>query len=106
MEYETESGAMPSQVLIHRARIVLVTFLLTFIAARVIVFLIMSRRIPDLYLHLGGTHVHHLNYGIFLLAGVGAYLLFRRPVGRGLDVSVAVLELVLDLLGIEVPKRM
>ena len=24
-----------------------------------------------MYLHLGGTHVHHLNYGIFLLAAVG-----------------------------------
>jgi hypothetical protein len=25
--------------------------------------------------------VHHLNYGIFLLAAVGAYLLFRAPSG-------------------------
>src|SRR4051812_21470705 len=44
----------------------------------------MSRRMPDLYLHVGGTHVHHLNYGIFLLTGVGACLLFARPTGRGL----------------------
>lgn len=36
----------------------------------------MSKQIPDLYLHLGGTHVHHLNYGIFALAIVGAALLF------------------------------
>ena len=57
----------------------LAAFLLTFLAARVLVLLIMSGRLPDLYLHLGGTHVHHLNYGIFLLAAVGAYLLFRRP---------------------------
>ena len=64
------------------ARRVLVAFLFTFIAARVLVFLIMSRRIPDLYLHLGGTHVHHLNYGIFLLSGVGGYLLLARPTGR------------------------
>jgi hypothetical protein len=48
-------------------RIVLFSFLLTFILARVVVFLIMSHRLPDLYLHLGGTHIHHLNYGIFLL---------------------------------------
>ena len=61
---------------------VLAAFLLTFIAARLLVFLIMSRRAPDLYVHAGGTHVHHLNYGIFLLCGVGAYLLFRQPVGR------------------------
>ena len=32
-----------------------------------------ARRIPDVYLHLGGTHVHHLNYGIFLLAAVGGF---------------------------------
>jgi hypothetical protein len=56
-----------------------VSFLFTFIAARVLVFLIVSRRIPDFYLHLGGTHIHHLNYGIFLLSAVGAYLLFARP---------------------------
>lgn len=31
---------------------------------------------PDLFLHMGGTHVHHLNYGIFLLSAVGAILLF------------------------------
>jgi glucose dehydrogenase len=61
------------------ARLVFFAFLLTFIAARVLVFLIMSRRLPDLFLHVGGTHVHHLNYGIFLLCVVGAYLLFARP---------------------------
>jgi hypothetical protein len=63
-------------------RAVLIAFLLTFIAARVTVFLIMARRIPDLFLHLGGTHVHHLSYGIFLLSGVGLYLLLRQPSGR------------------------
>jgi hypothetical protein len=57
----------------------LAAFVATFLAARILVFLIMSRRVPDLYLHLGGTHVHHLNYGIFLLSLVGAYLLFVRP---------------------------
>ena len=71
------------------ARRVLVAFLFTFIAARVLVFLIMSRRIPDLYLHLGGTHVHHLNYGIFLLSGVGGYLLLARPTGRRLAVTTS-----------------
>ena len=74
----------------HLARLALVAFLFTFTAARTLVFLIVSRRIPDLYLHLGGTHVHHLNYGIFLLSGVGAYLLFARPGLRGLAVVAAV----------------
>ncbi len=65
------------------ARRVLVPFLFTFMAARVLVFLIVARRIPDIYLSVGGTHVHHLNYGIFLLSAVGAYLLFGSPAGRG-----------------------
>ena len=68
----------------RRASWILGTFLFTFIAARVIVFLILFRRIPDIYLHLGGTHIHHLNCGIFLLAGVGAYLLLGGPRKEGL----------------------
>ena len=39
------------------ARLVLFSFLLTFIASRVTVYLIMARTIPDLYLHLGGNHI-------------------------------------------------
>jgi hypothetical protein len=69
------------------ARLVLTAFVFTFVAARVLVFLIMSRRAPDLFMHVGGTHVHHLNYGIFLLAGTGACLLFRRPQGRALSAA-------------------
>ncbi|PYL02510.1 MAG: hypothetical protein DME32_06270 [Verrucomicrobia bacterium] len=60
------------------ARLVFVAFLLIFIASRALVILIMIRRLPDLFLHLGGTHVHHLNYGIFLLSTVAAVLLFAK----------------------------
>jgi hypothetical protein len=67
------------------ARLALAAFVLTFALSRVLVLLIMSRRVPDLYLHVGGTHVHHLNYGIFMLSGVGAFLLLARNAsGRGL----------------------
>ena len=66
------------------ARLALFAFILTFIAARIMVILIMDRRVPNLYFFLRGTHVHHLNYGIFLLAGVGAYLLLRLPSGKSL----------------------
>ncbi|HEY1770311.1 MAG TPA: hypothetical protein VGG02_08655 [Chthoniobacterales bacterium] len=68
----------------HLARIVFTTFLLTFIASRILVILIMTRRIPDLFLHTGtGTHVHHLNYGIFLLSTVGGLLVFiQQPNDR------------------------
>src|ERR671937_3031295 len=67
-----------------RARLVLLSFVLTFIAARVVSLLAMTHHMPNVYLHVRGTHVHHLNYGIFLLAGVGAYLLFRTPSAEGL----------------------
>jgi hypothetical protein len=43
--------------------------------------------IPDLYLHIRGTHVHHLNYGIFLLSAIGGYLVFRHPTGRKLNIT-------------------
>ena len=67
------------------ARQVLLLFVLTFIGSRVLVFLIVQRRIPDLFLHLGGTHVHHLNFGIFLLAGLGATLVFVELPQRAVD---------------------
>ena len=60
----------------HLARVVFTVFLLTFIASRLLVILIMGRMIPDFFLHMGGTHVHHLNYGIFLLCTVSGILLF------------------------------
>jgi hypothetical protein len=59
----------------------------TFILSRELVFLIMSRSIPNMFLFLNGTHVHHLNYGIFLLAVVAGYSLFRRPDGREAEIT-------------------
>ena len=60
---------------------------MTFVLSRVLVFLIMSRQIPNLFLFLNGTHVHHLNYGIFLLSVVAGYSLFRRPGGREAEIT-------------------
>ena len=68
---------------------ILAAFVTTFLIARIMVLLIMTRRIPSLYLHLGGTHIHHLNYGIFLLSAVGGILLLRRPKGRELRFTAA-----------------
>ena len=79
------------------ARKVLFSFLLTFIAARILVYCIMARAIPDLFVHIGGTHVHHLNYGVFLLSVVGAYLLFIHPTGRGLNIAAVAYGLGLAL---------
>jgi glucose dehydrogenase len=61
------------------AHLVFFAFVLTFITARITVFLMMSHKLPNFFFHVHGTHLHHLNYGIFLLCGVGAYLLFGRP---------------------------
>jgi hypothetical protein len=79
------------------ARRALVGFILTFIAARSVVFLIMSKRMPNLYLFLGNTHVHHLNYGIFLLAAVSSYLLFRTPTPRNSSIVAVVYGMAMAL---------
>ena len=72
----------------HRlARRALFSFILTFVLSRVAVFLIMAGEMPNLYFFLHGTHVHHLNYGIFLLAAVGGYSIFRRPIGRTAEIT-------------------
>jgi hypothetical protein len=69
------------------ARLSLFGFILTFLTARGFVFLIMAGRIPNFYFFLQGTHVHHLNYGIFLLAAVAGYSVFRRPAGRRAELA-------------------
>jgi hypothetical protein len=69
------------------ARHVLFGFVVTFVASRMLVFLIMAKEIPNMFFFLNGTHVHHLNYGIFLLAAVCGYALFRRPEERAADIT-------------------
>jgi hypothetical protein len=50
----------------------------------------MSGRLPpQLFFHVSGTHVHHLNYGIYILSIVGGYLLYARPTGRRLSIAAA-----------------
>jgi hypothetical protein len=83
-QVDAAPGATAESESARLARLALFAFILTFIIARTMVLLIMDRRVPNLYFFLRGTHVHHLNYGIFLLAGVGAYLLLRLPSGKSL----------------------
>ena len=72
----------------HRlARRALFGFIVTFILARIFVFLIMAREMPNLYFFVRGTHVHHLNYGIFLMSAVCGYSVFRRPTGRAAEIT-------------------
>lgn len=79
------------------ARVVLVSFLVTFIIARVVVFLMMSRRLPDVFLQLGETHVHHLTYGIILLSALAGFSVLTRPRGRTRTVLAALYGIALAL---------
>jgi hypothetical protein len=82
----------------HRlARRALFGFIVTFVLARVFVFLIMSQTMPNLYFFMHGTHVHHLNYGIFLLAMVGGYSIFRRPIGRTAEITALLYGMAMGL---------
>ena len=69
------------------ARWVWITFVLTFIVARASALLTAMGRLPEFHVQIGRTHVHHLNFGILLLAVVGGYLLSMRPLGRGLRIA-------------------
>src|SRR5207237_9162378 len=79
------------------ARKVWGAFAFTFVISRILVFLSMSGRMPDIHPQLGGTRVHHLNYGIFLLAGVGDALLFSPPSGRWLRSTASLYGVALAL---------
>jgi len=77
--------SIPRETAHKLARKALFSFIVTFIASRVMVFLIMAKAVPNFYFFMSGTHVHHLNYGIFLLSAVCGYSVFRRPVGRAAE---------------------
>lgn len=79
------------------ARRTLFGFLLIFILSRICVLLIMSKQMPNFYFFLRGTHVHHLNYGIFLLSAVCGYSVFRRPVGRAAEFTAFMYGIALGL---------
>lgn len=87
-----------SRITHHLARLVLASFLFTFLIARILVIFIMDKKLPPgLFFHVKGTHVHHLNYGIFLLSLSGAYLIFARPTGRRMSATAIVYGIGLGL---------
>jgi undecaprenyl pyrophosphate phosphatase UppP len=79
------------------ARYALFSFIVTFVVSRICVFLIMSDEMPNLYFFLHGTHVHHLNYGIFLMSAVCGYSVFRRPTGRKAEITALLYGLAMGL---------
>lgn len=89
--------SIPRETAHKLARRTLLGFIVTFIIARICVFLIMAQLMPNLYFFMHGTHVHHLNYGIFLLATVCGYSVFRRPVGRAAEIVALIYGVALGL---------
>lgn len=100
---QRQDNGMEGSHSIHRetahklARRTLFGFIVTFAIARVCVFLIMAQLMPNMYFFMRGTHVHHLNYGIFLLAAVCGYSVFRRPVGRAAEIVALIYGVALGL---------
>lgn len=62
-------------------------FVLTFLATRLITHLIRAGRGPFRDTTVGGVHVHHQVYGIFLLLVTGATALAYRPTTPWLEVT-------------------
>jgi hypothetical protein len=88
----------PARITHHLARLALAAFIFTFIISRILVIFIMSGELPaQLFFHVQGTHVHHLNYGISLLSVAGAYLIFARPLGWRLSLAAVVYGIGLGL---------
>jgi hypothetical protein len=87
----------PQETFDRLARRALFGFIMTFIISRMMVLLIMSGHVPNMYFFLHGTHVHHLNYGIFLLAIVCGYSIFARPDGRTAEVVALLYGLAMGL---------
>ena len=79
------------------ARYTLFSFIVTFVLSRICVLLIMSDEMPNFYFFLHGTHVHHLNYGIFLMSAVCGYSVFRRPAGRAAEITALIYGVAMGL---------
>lgn len=67
--------------------IILYSFLLTFISARIIVFLLMADKIPCIFLKIDGYHIHHYIYGIIILTFTAGFVILMRPNGRLLTIA-------------------
>jgi hypothetical protein len=65
-------------------------FLVTFLTTRLVTRAIRTGRGPFRDASIGGVHLHHEVYGIFLLLGTGTVLLTYRPSGAWLSVVAVV----------------
>jgi hypothetical protein len=68
--------------------VVLSSFLSTFIFVRIYVILGTVGIINDPHLYIKGYHIHHLNYGIFILAFAGILALFFQNAKNRLKIGI------------------
>lgn len=59
--------------------IIAFAFLITFGLARLTVYLVLGKLLPNFFLTVRGVHIHHFTYGVFILVLVGFYFIMRRP---------------------------
>ncbi len=77
--------------------IVFFSFLVTFLLARLTVRLVYQQVLPgSLFLNVKGVHVHHYNYGFFLLAVSGLWSLLDTK-RRRLDIAALIYGIGLGL---------
>lgn len=59
--------------------IIVFAFLLTFVLARLVVYLVLGKIVPNFFLVVDGVHIHHFTYGVVILVLVGLYLIIVQP---------------------------
>ncbi|MDO8499123.1 MAG: hypothetical protein Q7S66_00490 [bacterium] len=59
--------------------IIIFSFLLTFVVARLFVYSVVGHWLPDFFLNVRGVHIHHFAYGVMIIAAVGLYFIVKRP---------------------------
>lgn len=81
------------------AKYILTAIISLFVISRIIVYLIMSGILPSwLFLNIGGIHVHHYVYGIFILIFTNIWFIFRQPVKKEFKIAVFIFGIGLTLL--------
>ena len=76
-------GAAVASVLLRPTFFMLVAFVVTFLVTRLVTHMIRTGRGPFRDNTVGGVHIHHEVYGIFLLLGAGALEFAYQPAPPG-----------------------
>lgn len=59
--------------------LIVLSFLITFLISRLVVYLVLGHLVPDMFLTVRGVHIHHFTYGVVILVVVGLYSILVRP---------------------------